>query len=120
MKAQEREESAPTQAGTVVSDVTRARVVGFPNGTLQTSFPDMKSIEKFSISFSIGRFQEPVQYDQDYYHEWGPLFQSLRRFLTNYRGEFEIKIGDRRLHFNWVCPRWSPENQGMEAAKRLN
>lgn len=63
-------------------------------------YNDMKSIEKFSISFSLGRLREPDQYDQDYYHEWGPLFQSLRQFLANYSGEFEIMIGDRRLHFN--------------------
>lgn len=55
----------------------------------------------YCISFSFSRLREPLTFNPEDYAEWGPLFQSLRHFLSYYQGEFELQIADRCLHFEF-------------------
>ena len=58
-------------------------------------------LANFCISFSFHRLDIPLTFHPEIYVDWGPLFQSFRRFLAFYRGKFQLQIAERRLHFDF-------------------
>lgn len=58
-------------------------------------------LTNFRISFSFNRLNEPLIPNAEDFAKSKSLLESLHHFLSYNRGEFELLIADRRLHFDF-------------------
>lgn len=58
-------------------------------------------LTNFRISFTFNRLNEPLIPNAEDFVKSESLLESLHHFLSYYRGEFELLIADRRLHFDF-------------------
>jgi hypothetical protein len=58
-------------------------------------------ITPFKITYSWEERANPEDFSPDDYVDWSAIFQCLRHFLTLYKGEFVVQIGDRSLYFDF-------------------